>query len=206
MNALWVCGINEVSTFIETHNIKKILSCLSDYPIIEQLYGLSKSILSLDENYWKNPNNWLRLNMDDIVNSNGLNAPNNEEVVKGINFGANAIKSSQPLLVHCQLGVSRSPAMAIGSLLKAGRTIEQAYGEVLAVRPRIDPNDLIIKLIDDHLKLNGELVTYNQEFKKKFRASLKQTYLEMIEHSLNNSSALNIIFENINQLNKLDKS
>ena len=203
MSLVYVCGVVEVPTLIHQHDIKKLMSCLTNYEVIEEMYGLQKSVISIDPEYWKNSQNWLKLNMEDTPNEGDLNAPTANEVIKGITFGANAINSNQILLVHCQMGISRSPAMAIGSLVKANRDIAGAFDQVLAVRPRIDPNPLIIKLIDEHLKLNGELITYNENFRKDFRASLRKSYLEMVEIYLNDSKALGIIFENVNQLSKI---
>jgi predicted protein tyrosine phosphatase len=141
--------------------------------------------------------------MDDVSRPNLEDAPNMEEIVKGITFGASAIKAGQNLLVHCQLGLSRSPAMAIGSLLGAGETIEGAYTRVKQVRPRINPNPLIITLIDEYLKLNGELVKYNDEFRGNNRKELGIEYNKLMESHLHDSKTLGIIFEQMEELNRL---
>lgn len=206
MSSLWICGIHDVVNYVEQHNIKKIISCLTDYDVVERMYHLVQSVEELDEKYWKNPANWLRLEIRDTSNEAGYKAPNEQEVLKGITFGANVIKSGQPLIVHCQFGLSRSPAMAIGCLLQAGRTIEQAYDEVLAVRPTIDPNTLIIRILDDHFKFNGELTKYNQEIRSRYLSKTRKTYMEMTATNLSNPVILENIFEHINQLNKLDRS
>ena len=206
MSPLWICGVTDVINFVEQHNIKKIISCLTDYEIVERMYHLQESLDQIDQNYWRNPTNWLKLEIHDTANEAGYKAPNMEEVVKGITFGANVIRSGEPLLVHCQFGLSRSPAVAIGCLLKAGRTIDQAYQEVLAVRPTIDPNELIIRLIDEHLNLQGKLIEHNKEFRKNLLSRIRKTYLEMTVENISNPTALAMLFENINQLNKLDRS
>lgn len=206
MSALWICGIHDVVSYVEQHNIKKIISCLTDYEIVERMYHLAENLEQLDEQYWKNPANWLKLEIHDTANEAGYKAPNQQEVLKGITFGANVIKSGQPLLVHCQFGLSRSPAIAIGSLLQAGRSIEQAYSEVLAVRPTIDPNALIIRILDEHFNFKGELIKYNQEIRNRYLSKTRKTYMEMIETNLSNPVILGILFEHINQLNKLDRS
>ena len=206
MSALWICGIHDVVNYVEQHNIKKIISCLTDYEIVERMYHLVENLEQLDEQYWKNPANWLKLEIHDTANEAGYKAPNHQEVLKAITLGANVIKSSQPLLVHCQFGLSRSPAIAIGSLLQAGRSIEQAYSEVLAVRPTIDPNALIIRILDEHFNFKGELIKYNQEIRNRYLSKTRKTYMEMIEANLSNPIILGILFEHINQLNKLDKS
>lgn len=206
MSSLWICGVTDVINYVEQHNIKKIISCLTDYEIVERMYHLAENLEQLDEQYWKNPSNWLKLEIHDTSNEAGYKAPNQQEVLKGITFGANVIKSGQPLLVHCQFGLSRSPAMAIGSLLQAGRSIEQAYSEVLAVRPTIDPNALIIRILDEHFKFNGELINYNQEVRSRYLSKTRKTYMEMTAANLSNPVILAALFEHISQLNKLDRS
>lgn len=206
MSSLWICGIVDVPEYVEKYNIKKIISCLADYDIVERMYHLNEQVLQLDEQYWKNPSNWLKLEMNDTSNVDFKKPPNQQEVLKGITFGANVIKSGQPLLVHCQFGLSRSPAMAIGCLLQAGRTIEQAYTEVLAVRPTIDPNTLIIRILDEHFKFNGELIKYNQEVRSRYLSKTRKTYMEMTAANLGNPTILSALFEHIDQLNKLDRS
>lgn len=206
MSSLWICGVTDVIDYVEKHNIKKIISCLTDYEIVERMYHLQERLNEIDKNYWSNPTNWLKLEIHDTSNEAGYKAPNMQEVVKGITFGAEAIRSGTPLLVHCQFGLSRSPAMAIGCLLKAGRNIDQAYAEVLAVRPTIDPNELIIKLLDEHFDLQGKLIEYNKEFRKNLLSRIRKTYLEMTVDNISNPTALAMLFESINQLNKLDRS
>jgi predicted protein tyrosine phosphatase len=206
VSSLWICGVTDVINYVEQHNIKKIISCLTDYEIVERMYHLAENLEQLDEQYWKNPSNWLKLEIHDTSNEAGYKAPNYQEVLKGITFGGNVIKSGQPLLVHCQFGLSRSPAMAIGCLLQAGRTIEQAYNEVLAVRPTIDPNTLIISILDSHFKFNGELIKYNQEIRSRYLSKTRKTYMEMTAVNLGNPTILAALFEHINQLNKLDRS
>lgn len=206
MSSLWICGVTDVIGYVEQHNIKKIISCLTDYEIVERMYHLGEQLEELDAQYWKNPSNWLKLEIHDTSNEAGYKAPNYQEVLKGITFGGNVIKSGQPLLVHCQFGLSRSPAMAIGSLLQAGRSIEQAYSEVLAVRPTIDPNALIIRILDEHFKFNGELINYNQEVRSRYLSKTRKTYMEMTAVNLGNPTILAALFEHINQLNKLDRS
>ncbi|MFA5403407.1 MAG: dual specificity protein phosphatase [Ignavibacteria bacterium] len=203
MSEVRICGVTEVPSFIEQYQIKKLLSCLSKYELYDKMYGFTQSVIDLNPTYWKDPNNWMRLNMDDVSRPNLEDAPNMEEIVKGITFGASAIKAGQNLLVHCQLGLSRSPAMAIGSLLGAGETIEGAYTRVKQVRPRINPNPLIITLIDEYLKLNGELVKYNDEFRGNNRKELGIEYNKLMESHLHDSKTLGIIFEQMEELNRL---
>ena len=203
MSDLRICGVPEVVQFIHDYKINKILSCLSNYKVVDMAYGFSGSVIDTNPSHWRDPSNWLKLEMEDTVRTTDADAPTNEEVVKGITFGGNCIKSGSNLLVHCQLGISRSPAMAIGSLLVAGNNIQQAYDRVKNVRSRMDPNPLIISLIDSHLGLNGELSKFNDEHRANTRKDLKRAYTEMIEHYLCDSGTLGVIMESISALNKL---
>jgi|GEM_PF-5299098 len=203
MSEVRICGVPEVPTFIEQFQIKKLLSCLSHYYIVDSTYGFTQSVLNLNPNYWRDPNNWVKLNMEDTPRPDSVDAPTMEEVVKGITFGSNEIRAGQNLLVHCQLGLSRSPAMAIGSMIKAGDTIEGAFNRAKQVRPRIDPNPLIIQYIDEHLKLNGELINYNTEYRANTKKDLKREYNKLMEAYLDNPNVLGIIFENISALDRL---
>ena len=198
-----ICGVPEVPTYLEQYNIKKLLSCLSDYNIVDSMYGLTSAVISLNPTYWNKSENWLKLNMEDTTNTSTPNAPTKDEVLKGIEFGANAINSGNNLLVHCQLGLSRSPAMAIGSLIKAGDSIESAFAKVRQVRPRIDPNALIIQIIDENLKLNGELIKANRDFRIDIRKDIRAEYNKLLEANIGNQKALKIIFENISALDDL---
>lgn len=203
MNEFRICGVTEIEDVVSTYKIKKIISCLSNYKIVESSFGLTQKVMNLDPIHWKKPENWLKLNMEDITNPKGNDAPTMEEVVKGMEYGANVLRSSEPLLIHCQLGLSRSPAMAIACLLKTGSGIEEAYSKVKAVRPRIDPNELIIKLVDEHLNLNGNLIQYNNEYRAKTRRDIRGGYNELMESYLNDNKTLSVIFENLRRLDQL---
>lgn len=203
MSDLRICGVGEVPSFIEQFNIKKLLSCLSNYKIVDMIYSFTPSVISLDPPYWNKPENWMRLEMEDSKSYSEKDAPTMQEVVKGITFGANALRTGQNLLVHCQLGISRSPAMAIGSLLAVNPDIKQAFDRVKSVRPKIDPNPLIIELLDQHFNMNGELIKYNNEYRSNTRAELKSTYLEMVDQYITDSRTISIIMENIASLDRI---
>jgi predicted protein tyrosine phosphatase len=64
------------------------------------------------------------------------------------------------LLVHCHQGMSRSTATAIGIVIQHGLSIEEAFAHVLKIRPMMLPNTLILKHMDDALKLDGKLYDY----------------------------------------------
>jgi predicted protein tyrosine phosphatase len=61
------------------------------------------------------------------------------------------------LLVHCQAGISRSPAMAIAICVQYGMAPRQAFGHVRAACPEMDPDWRILQAADAHFGLRGEL-------------------------------------------------
>lgn len=62
------------------------------------------------------------------------------------------------LLVNCWAGQSRSTAACIGILIQHGCDARTAFDLVLEERDIALPNALLIKHIDDHFKLGGELI------------------------------------------------
>ncbi len=62
------------------------------------------------------------------------------------------------LLVHCHAGISRSTAVACGVLCQHGLTPRDSIKHVLSIRKEAFPNRFILKLFDELLELEGELV------------------------------------------------
>ena len=71
---------------------------------------------------------------------------------------AEDLKDEDRLLIHCHAGKSRSPAMALGVLVDAGMSAEQAMDQVKQLRPFVIPNRLIVRMLDRLLEQRGELV------------------------------------------------
>jgi predicted protein tyrosine phosphatase len=64
----------------------------------------------------------------------------------------------QRVVVACQAGIGRSPALAFGLLCAVGRPVDQALETVLAARPKARPNPLVVQLLDARLGLRGAMV------------------------------------------------
>lgn len=72
------------------------------------------------------------------------------------------LTTQHKLLIHCHAGVSRSPAAACGILCQHGLTPEQAVDHVLKIRAAY-PNEYVITLMDQILKLQGKLIEACQQ-------------------------------------------
>lgn len=74
--------------------------------------------------------------------------PRREDIVAVLNFSD--VTAPRPLLVHCQMGLSRSTAVALVLLVRAlwpsPTAFEQASEALLEVRPQSRPNSLIARL------------------------------------------------------------
>lgn len=81
------------------------------------------------------------------------------QVAKILAFGREHAAGS--LLVHCMHGVGRSAAAALAVLADRMGPGEEAavYARILALRPEITPNLVIVAIADDLLGRNGALVT-----------------------------------------------
>ncbi|MBX6743798.1 MAG: dual specificity protein phosphatase family protein [Acetobacteraceae bacterium] len=82
--------------------------------------------------------------------------PCRQHLLNVLDFTADLPPGSR-LLVHCIAGISRSTSMAIGILIARGVPWRAAWDMVAAVRPCMMPNARIIRLIDEHYGLGGEL-------------------------------------------------
>jgi len=86
-----------------------------------------------------------------------LKAATSEQIQEILKFTA-PLKSGDKLLVHCTVGVSRSPAVAIGILCQHGLTPNEAVKQVCSICPSAVPNEHILKLFDDLFGFEGKLV------------------------------------------------
>lgn len=62
------------------------------------------------------------------------------------------------LLIHCNGGVSRSPAFAIGVLVNFGMSIPEACDYVHQQCPNMAPNQLVLQYVEEYLQLDRLLV------------------------------------------------
>ena len=76
------------------------------------------------------------------------------------------LNCSAKLLVHCQAGLSRSPAVACGILCQHGLTPYEAVKQVLSMRVEAFPNQHILRLFEEILGLDGLVATSHEQVLK----------------------------------------
>ena len=62
------------------------------------------------------------------------------------------------LLIHCSAGKSRSTAIALAILVRAGMTFQDAMGRIKLLSPAMCPNRLMVEMFDEILGQEGQLI------------------------------------------------
>ena len=86
-----------------------------------------------------------------------LSDPTIEKIQACLKWGKE-VASNDKVLIHCQAGLSRSPAIALGVLYLAHQDVAKSIKELLKIRPQARPNLHITQLIDQAFQLDDELV------------------------------------------------
>jgi predicted protein tyrosine phosphatase len=94
-----------------------------------------------------------------FAGKDGLVAPEDEHVIEIIGF-ARAWDQNLPLLIHCWMGVSRSPAAALISALSVAPELDDddLVRRLRAASPQATPNVRLVEIGDRLLRRNGRLV------------------------------------------------
>jgi predicted protein tyrosine phosphatase len=106
------------------------------------------------------PENHLWLQMDDIADPiEGMIAPNEEHVAQLVEF-VGRWQRTDPLVVHCFAGISRSTAAAFiaACTLFPERAESEIALRLRAASPTASPNPRLVALGDTYLGRNGRMV------------------------------------------------
>lgn len=146
MPYLVVCRLDQIAEAAVRHGAREMISLVA----AEQAFHRPGVI---------DANRHLNLGLNDITEEQeGLTAPGEAHVDRIIRF-AHGWDRRAPLLVHCWLGISRSPAAALIAALAVHPEQDDA---ALALRlrrasPFVSPNARLIDIADDVLGRNGRL-------------------------------------------------
>lgn len=144
---IFISSVEKVPGMIHLHGITHVLSLLR---------GRERNELFLPRVF--NRDNWLFLDMDDVINEDAEFAPTLDQVKRILEWGK-SLPHDAKVLVHCRAGVSRSTAAALALMVqKLGvHRIDQAVEWLVDHRPVACPNPVISKHADRLLGAGGEL-------------------------------------------------
>lgn len=148
---LVICGVDEVSNY-RNNSITHMVSIANPKAFIVRPAWFTGE--------------YLELFFGDVVSQSDAAqyktlAPTIEDVTRVVNFMSLAWSvSGSNVLIHCDYGASRSPAMAYVALAnELGAGSEQmALQKVMEITPDSVPNKMVVQLGDTLLKRNGALL------------------------------------------------
>jgi predicted protein tyrosine phosphatase len=123
------------------------------------------TLIAEDHNFHRpgiiDPARHLNVTVNDIAfaGKQGLIAPDASHVEAIVDF-ARAWDQASPLLIHCWMGVSRSPAAAIIAALAVDPGLDDAElaANLRRASPQATPNPRLVEIGDAHLARAGRLV------------------------------------------------
>jgi predicted protein tyrosine phosphatase len=152
---LIVCGLKEIDEYLD--EVKAVISIMNPG---ERLF----EPLPIAAIGWENPHSLLRLDFDDTwteVYQSGEEIITPEMLEQSISFATNiweyGDKNSQ-ILIHCYEGISRSSAIAIAIYTALTQDAKYAVERVSEQRSQAVPNIEVIRLADELLEMQGQLI------------------------------------------------
>ena len=147
MPHLLVSPLSSLADALESHGPSHLVSLLSPEHMIETPAGFP-----LDRH--------LRLGVNDIVDPAAGTAPPNRKHIDALLEFSRGWDTSQPLLIHCWAGISRSMASAFTILCdRSGPGYEIEIARAMRRRaPHAQPNRLLVSHADDALGRRGAML------------------------------------------------
>lgn len=146
-----ICGLREIEK-VSQREFTHIVSI-----------GNPETKISADLNNYKYPS-IIKFRFHDIIEPKpGYLPPSAKDINDLLNWTNTNLSSERDfydLLVHCNSGISRSTSFTIVILCLNDKkcTIDNKFEYLRKIRPKAWPNSLIIKLADDSLGMNGNLM------------------------------------------------
>jgi predicted protein tyrosine phosphatase len=146
MPKLLVSPLSAVQECIRLHRPSHLVTLLSPEFMIETPRGFQ-------------PEQHLRLAVDDVVETwAGQSPPTERHVAQLLDFGR-SWDARAPILIHCWAGISRSMGAAFAVLCdRLGPGCEHSVARIIRDRaPHADPNRLIVQIADGMLDRRGQM-------------------------------------------------
>jgi len=124
--------------------------------VVSLLHSRERNLLFLPKEFKRE--NWLFLDMDDVISEKAEAAPKKEQVERLLAW-TNKLPNDVHLVIHCHAGVSRSTAAALAVKVQelGVDRLKEAVDWLLEARPQACPNPVITKFADELLGAKGEL-------------------------------------------------
>jgi predicted protein tyrosine phosphatase len=124
--------------------------------VISLLHSRERNLLFLPGSFKRE--NWLFLDMDDVIHETADAAPKKEQVEHLLQW-VNKLPADAHLVIHCYAGISRSTAAALAVKVQelGVSQVKEAIDWLLEIRPQACPNPVITKFADELLNAKGEL-------------------------------------------------
>ena len=198
INNLIIAPVNRVMEIVKDGKANAVLTVLSKYEL-DELYNKKPALRESDnlpvfdyryvsgnnfeaiEEYIK-PEDWKIVQFEDYEGGKSpVELPTEQAILEGVKFGIQKLDEGKKLLVHCQMGMSRSPAMAY-LIMCHYMDPQDAANELYKIRQGIKPNLYIIRLGDDAMNL-GYRALNAMVLKMQVEKELKSTFKNQFSNS-----------------------
>lgn len=148
MSVIVVSPLSRIAEIAVRHKAREMITLMAEKQVFHR-----PAVISADRH--------LKLGVNDITfaGTGDLIAPQERHVQQVIDF-ARAWDQSAPLLIHCWMGVSRSPAAALIAALAAKPELDDAElaRRLRRASPQASPNARLVEIGDAALSRSGRLV------------------------------------------------
>lgn len=146
MAQLYVCGLDDVAACATRVRPQRLISLLAPTAQPPTPPGMGAA-------------NHLRVEIEDVDLPGAQGAPESRHIEALVRF-VRASRAHESILIHCAMGISRSPAAALIALVLDAPGLEHRAAALLRTAgPHVVPNRLMIALADSLLGRRGRLVS-----------------------------------------------